>query len=166
MTKKIKSTTSSISTSSITTSLILLSVLVVLVLAGCGRMSGWTGSGEGNIDTYSLTGTEGLEIKFLSSMPPDKVLIGDKFNFGIRIENKGTYDLEEGEGKITINPDPSLFLVEQNKLTQTFGVQGRTQFLKEGETTQIYFPTIAKCFQQLKGQKKKCFTNSRGNSLL
>ncbi|MBT5021594.1 hypothetical protein HON01_02135 [Candidatus Woesearchaeota archaeon] len=129
-----------------------------MTLAGCSggsRFSAWGGGqSTGNLQLHNpYQGIQGIMLEFVESMPPETVLIGDKFDIGIRVKNYGAYDIDTGKGEIILNADSNIFLVEGNKLTKNFEVLGRSEFLSEGEEDIILFPIMVRCFDQLKGSK-------------
>ncbi|MBT7903411.1 hypothetical protein HN587_06125 [Candidatus Woesearchaeota archaeon] len=147
---------------------ILIAIIFLLIaLTGCGSAVSMKGSlfGTGKtadnvkIQDYRK-GTEGIKLEFVESMPPEKVLVGDMFNFGIRLENKGAYDVDLAEGSLFLNFDSTMFLIEEDTRTQEFELLGRSAFVSDGEFTEIYYPALSRCFQQLKGNQKKNFSQT------
>lgn len=72
----------------------------LLLIAGCTGGNTTTGTG------YSpfIGGSDGLEMTFISSAPPDEVYDNDKFPFSVTVEleNLGEYDILNGDGFIEI----------------------------------------------------------------
>lgn len=96
----------------------------LLLLAGCGDGATTTGSGY---DPF-IGGSEGLELTFISSAPPDEVYDNDKFPFSVTVEleNLGEYDLENGDGFIEIRGiSAEEFGVSPSSLKKSLGeIQG------------------------------------------
>lgn len=69
------------------------SIVFLLFLAGCG---------EGEVITSTtkafVGGSEGLEISFLSGLPPDEVFdIDNPFSISVQITNKGEHDIDSAQ---------------------------------------------------------------------
>lgn len=92
----------------------LLAVLLLVLTVSCQQTTETTTTGKAFIG-----GTEGLAISFLSSLPPAEVYDTDNpFQIGVKIENKGEYDIENaGDIKVSITGiNPSDFKVSSGDL--------------------------------------------------
>jgi len=64
--------------------------LVLVISTGCARRAGVEPRG-GQEEIYR--GTEGLEMRFITNMPPSRLYDTSSLNILLELENKGTYDL-------------------------------------------------------------------------
>lgn len=80
--------------------LIIALIVISLVIAGCGKGP----SKSQGVNENFHTGTQGIEINFLSSAPPSRVYEGDTIDVAVELKNNGAYP--EGnklQGKLEIS---------------------------------------------------------------
>lgn len=65
-------------------------------------------------------GTQGIVIEQISGAPPSQVSKGQEFQIMITLENKGNYDLKQGEAQIFLEGlDPLLYSIPQTDIIKT-----------------------------------------------
>src|SRR3989344_1316217 len=78
-------------------------IIFLVVMAGCAKSS--------TVDTQTITtkdiytGSDGLLISFLPNAPPDEVFEDSYAPLGLRIENKGAYNIQQGNIVIALEND-------------------------------------------------------------
>lgn len=77
-------------------------LIVVFVLTGCNN---GTGPSISITDQEIRVGTEGLVIDFIDNMPPVKVYETDTFPVGLKLYNKGAFDIKESYILLNIEQD-------------------------------------------------------------
>ncbi|MFC1801682.1 lipoprotein [Nanoarchaeota archaeon] len=77
---------------------ILILFLLVLFLTSCNIIGGKKDNGL--IATNFKTGTDGLEVEIVEGVPPDEIYEGNSFGIGLKIHNKGAYDVNNGQIRI------------------------------------------------------------------
>lgn len=74
----------------------ILAVFLLVFLAGCTEKEETSVAGKSFVG-----GTQGLALTFLSGLPPAEVFDSDNpFQIGVKIENKGEYDIEDANGVV------------------------------------------------------------------
>lgn len=127
---------------------ILIIFLIVLVLfsLGCKKSPGIDVS---NIIEYHK-GTQGLEMNFVKSLPPEEIFEGNDFVIGLELKNKGASDIEQGRllvygfevGYFTLMPDKIEFDVEGKKPGLTEGGYSIANF----QAKSVGMPEIVKTY--------------------
>jgi hypothetical protein len=81
--------------------LIVFSIVLLLFIAGCGK--GDVGERRAQTTPF-LGGAQGLEIKFLTGLPPDEVIDSDSFPFQaiVGLKNVGEYKLGRNQVKVSL----------------------------------------------------------------
>jgi hypothetical protein len=132
----------------------------LLLLAGCSKMGGFfKGKGTGTMETYDFRkGTDGLEMQFVEGMPPKQLFVGADFTIGLRVKNKGAYDVtDRSELKISV-PDDSAFRFSEGNLKRV-ALTGKSPYIKEGAEDVLLFPMTALCFPGYDGTMASIRTN-------
>ncbi|MBW2965265.1 hypothetical protein KY363_07445 [Candidatus Woesearchaeota archaeon] len=139
--------------------MLLLLAISLLLLAGCSGTGGFFKGKSETMETYKFrSGTDGLDMKFLDSMPPKQVYVGTDFTTGVEIYNKGAYDIK-GNAQVTIGvPDISAFLFKSGD-TQSFTLNGKSLYIKDGEKNALMFNMRALCFPGYDGTRASIVTN-------
>ncbi len=88
-----------------------------------------------NIDENYHTGTEGLEIDFMTNTPPDKIYDGDNIEVVVELNNKGAYpDTDSFVGKLEISGFDKAAISGQwdggNVISP--GLRGKSQYNPDG----------------------------------
>jgi hypothetical protein len=121
--------------------------LIIFVVLSFAFISACFPSGNLNLDTQFRKGSEGLQMSFLDNLPPQEILAGDRFSIGINLENRGAYDITEG--RITLSgyqPNQYAFV---GGSSQTFQLEGKSQFVSQGEVSPIIFDAQSLCYPSL-----------------
>lgn len=136
-----------------------ITIALLLLLTGCGSTGGFFKGKSETIDTYKFrSGIDGLDMRFLDSMPPDQVFVGTDFTTGVEIYNKGAYDMK-GNAQVTIGvPDQTAFLFKGGD-TQAFTLNGKSLYIKDGEKNALMFNMRALCFPGYDGTRASIVTN-------
>ncbi len=96
-------------------------------------------------ETEYQTGTEGLKINFLKEARHQKIREGSLFDISFELQNKGNSNINEGLYRL-ITEDPYV-TIERNY--GAFILQGKNQYMPQGETKRITFSAKAgKILQQ------------------
>jgi len=139
---------------------VILIIISMLILFGC--KGGTTGSPGGVAMSYEEvhTGKDGLVMEFIKEMPPGQVTEGSDFNIGLKLENKGAYEIKKDEGKVSIsglNPEYFAFTAANEFSTgimQPFAIEGKTPYNSKGGIEYLYFIIKSKKFTGFeKGRK-------------
>jgi hypothetical protein len=115
------------STKILHTAYIALFLIVLVSYVGCSQ----TNSGSQN--TAYRTGSQALEMRFLSGNP-STIYDGDRPAFILTLNNKGTHDITQGY--IYASGFDSDILPLQLKEGETFNIDGKDQFDPQGTSTQ------------------------------
>ena len=76
------------------------------------------------------TGFEGVSVELLKNMPPENVWKGSVFSIGLKLENKGLHDVENGIIRIG---GFTKYLIEPSYVERRFMLKGRDPYLPSGE---------------------------------
>ena len=109
----------------------ILLIIVLLSLVGCTR----TGS-PSEPDKYH-TGTQGLDISFMTGTPPTKIYEGDDLSIVVELTNKGAYPTSDSgnrfDGKLFIGGFDTTYLpVSPTNIDIDSGLYGKDQYNSEG----------------------------------
>ncbi len=128
-----------------------------MMVAGCG---GSYQKGAGQIQAYNFRqGTQGLSMKFMEGMPPERVFVGSEFSIGLRIKNEGAFSIKDSAELRIIVPDETAFAFDEKKASQSFKLEGKSLYIKDGEEDIIMFPTKALCFPGYDGTRASIVKN-------
>jgi len=107
--------------------------ILILFLSGCD-----IGNQSAKIsDEEYHTGTEGLVIEFMDNMPPEKVYETDTFPAGIKLENKGAYDIKNGY--LLLNIEQDNLDLQKGSLKRSLEIDGRSISNPYGESQTINY---------------------------
>lgn len=88
---------------------------------------------EQQIATTYRTGTQGLDLRFLPNLPPNRLFDTDTFNAVIEIENRGAYTVGGPGDKVYLSGfDPSILTGILEWGEEIPRIEGRTQYVPQG----------------------------------
>ncbi len=124
------------------TIILALSMMTFLLITGCSKFFGGRGQ---DIPTYDFReGTQGISMSIMRGMPPDSMYSGTDFSLGIKVKNMGAYNIvDRAEMKISV-PDAEAFKFTDSN-TKYFMLEGKSQYLKEGQEDVLTFPMKSVC---------------------
>lgn len=137
----------------------LLLVIVVVMISGCSAQKG--GGGKDTSAKLPFTyaavhsGTEGVKIEFLPNAPPSELLAPFKsgssypFKAGIKLSNKGAFDVEDGWIVLTSEED----YMRLDSFKRAFSLKGKSLFNPGGDSSIEVFDGSTKPFRE--GQSEK-----------
>ncbi len=105
--------------------LILLITGFIIILAGCKRT---TPDLEPELIEYHK-GTHALKMNFVENLPPDEITEGSEFIIGLELENKGAFDIENGEISISGYDQSKIQIDDPEKY---FNIEGKKPGFPEG----------------------------------
>jgi len=98
-------------------------VLITVLLSGCAPKS--------KRSAQALpTGYEGVSVELLKNMPPENVWKGSSFSIGLKLENNGLHDIENGIIRIS---GFTKYLIEPSYVERSFTLKGRDPYLPSGD---------------------------------
>lgn len=112
-------------------------VLLIIIISGC-----IDGSSKKESDSDYRSGSEGIRIKFMDEAPPDTVTMDTEFVIGVELNNKGTYDIEDGVVVFTLERgyisfgswgSSSIAAVPINERSISFSAEGKGVYNPDGE---------------------------------
>jgi len=107
--------------------------ILILFLSGCD-----IGNQSAKIsDEEYHTGTEGLVMEFIDNMPPEKVYETDTFPVGLKLENKGAYDIKNGF--LLLNIEQDNLDLEKGSLKRSLDIDGKSISNPYGESQTISY---------------------------
>ena len=114
-----------------TTHLMLPFILASILLVGC------SGTGSSGFNLYSpYYGSEGVEMQFLESAPPDTMYQGSRLKVGLLLQNRGAMDVTDAT--ISLSYLDKYFDI--NKPTQSgIAIKGKSFIRRNGEKTPVFF---------------------------
>jgi hypothetical protein len=117
---------------------IILVIIALFILSGCDLLNG--PSARISEEQIHL-GTEGLVINFIDNMPPDAVYDKENFPIGIKIENRGAYDVMDGNLILNLEKD---VLEPKNGIKKQIKIKGKSISNPYGNTDTFNFLVQAK----------------------
>ncbi len=105
-------------------------VLILVLLVGCDMLGG-EGSGDRITAVDYRTGISGLEIEILEGLPPKEIYEGSNFKIGLRLRNKGAYNINRGELSIA-GFDQKYVIVSERKVGLE-PIEGKSRTNSEGD---------------------------------
>jgi len=75
---------------------IIVIILASLLLYGCGTIGGSRKASDSPVFQEYRKGTNGIILKFVKDLPPEKVFMNQNFDLGIEIRNVGATDVDQG----------------------------------------------------------------------
>ncbi|MBW2967910.1 hypothetical protein KY362_05485 [Candidatus Woesearchaeota archaeon] len=133
-------------------------ILVISAIALCALLAVTTACSGGffrgrdrQMETYDFrSGTKGVELEFLQSMPPDEVFVGTDFSVGVKLKNMGAFSIYD-RAELQVQPtDPTAFTFQQGK-SEPFELGGKSLYIREGDEDVIMFSAKAVCFRGFDG---------------
>ncbi|MBW2974927.1 hypothetical protein KY366_04380 [Candidatus Woesearchaeota archaeon] len=104
-----------------TTTALMIWLLILLPIYGCTKTQKEYTPSVTSEEIY--TGKQGLEMEFFENAPPEEVFENSPVPVGIRLYNKGAYDIEEGhltigleKEYIKFNADPSIKAIDDDNV--------------------------------------------------
>lgn len=118
--------------------IIIFTLLLSFLLTAC---SGSDGAEEGITTIDYQKGYSGLEISLVSNRPPDELYESSAFTIAVKLENKGAYDLSNGELSILGFDSNYVYLYESTENFPTSGsaLAGRSVDNPNGEVEYLEF---------------------------
>lgn len=107
--------------------------VILLLISGCTSFS--RTSNVETIEDYRV-GTKGIDISFLSGLPSKELIEDSQFSVGITLHNRGATSVENGRITLSYDDEYLGFTTDTNK---NFELEGRSQFLPDGEERSFYF---------------------------
>lgn len=106
-------------------------VCFFLLLTAC-QLQGLTRAPRESVATH--VGVEGVVMKFIENAPPQEVFVGNLFEVGVLLENKGAFDVEDG---VVVFGLPVDVLSSEMLVSDVFRLRGRHQFVPVGESRRV-----------------------------
>lgn len=95
-------------------------VMSLLIMSGCSK-----GNSDNEVTVVDVhKGSDGVMFDFIKNMPPDKIYAGQEYQIGVKLTNKGAYDVKNGIVKITGDPGYITFdrgILASNNIRNLFG---------------------------------------------
>ena len=104
-------------------------VVVLLMLSACSYFGGTGTTREQALNTDFRTGSEGLAIRFLPNLPPDRLFDNERFTAIVEAENKGAFPIGGAGDRIYLNGfDPSIITGLPLQAETLLELNGRSVF--------------------------------------
>ena len=115
---------------------VLILMILAILLSSCTMQQ----TGKEQIITTYRTGTQGIDLRFLPNLPPDRLFDTEPFNAVIEIENRGAYLVGGPGDKVYLSGfDPSMLTGILEWGEDIPPIEGRTQFVTQGGIDVIAF---------------------------
>ncbi len=144
--------------------IVLISLLVIL--SGCKGINLFNrgNNNQGNVFTTQenvCLDNNGLDIKYMESMPPERIYENDKFYVSLAMMNNGCYDIKKGKFTVSVDTD-SMQLEESSTGTveqEISNFRGKSKFNPEPELRTFVYTVNSKKLPQDRKMLEKTITS-------
>lgn len=129
-------------------------VILCAFLVACQGIGGFGGSGTTSQPQDFRFGTEGLSMSFMPNLPPPRVFENQPLTIMVRVENRGTTSLRQGDGQIYLSGFDNKIVTgipgTGKPLPQ---LEGRSQFVPQGGFDVVTFDAAVASLEGLRVDK-------------